>query len=72
MKKELKFKEAFERLEKIVNELETDSVDLESVVKKYEEGTELVRALKEKLSVMNVKITELRQKLGDDSENEKD
>ena len=41
MKEELSFEEAMTNLEKIADELEKDDLDLDTSVKKFEEGMEL-------------------------------
>ncbi len=42
---EIKFEKAVERLEKIVDELESGSLDLDESLKAYEEGVKLNQAL---------------------------
>ena len=46
---ELKYEEALKRLEKLVGELEGAGLDLETRLKKFEEGTKLARLLLKKL-----------------------
>ena len=46
---ELKYEEALKRLEKLVAELDRSELDLESRLKKFEEGTKLARVLVKKL-----------------------
>ena len=43
---EVKFEKALERLEKIVEELESGNIPLEEALKKYEEGVKLCRICK--------------------------
>ena len=45
----LKFEQALERLEKIVAEMESAELPLDDVLKRYEEGTRLVRFCAKKL-----------------------
>ena len=46
---ELKYEEALKRLEKLVAELDRAELDLETRLKKFEEGTKLARLLLKKL-----------------------
>lgn len=46
---ELKYEEALKRLEKLVGELDGADLDLEARLKKFEEGTKLVRLLLKRL-----------------------
>ena len=48
--KDLTFEEALEKLEKIVNQLESGQIKLEDAVKVYEEGIELKKLCEKKLS----------------------
>lgn len=43
------FETAIERLEHIVEEMESDKLPLEDLLKRYEEGTKLVKVCQEKL-----------------------
>ena len=60
---ELKFEKALERLEKIVEELETGNIPLDEALKKYEEGVRLSRACSEKLAQAEKKIQILAKTL---------
>jgi exodeoxyribonuclease VII small subunit len=60
---ELKFEKALERLEKIVEELETGDIPLEEALKKYEEGVRLSRICSEKLTQAEKKIQILTKSL---------
>jgi exodeoxyribonuclease VII small subunit len=62
MKKVIKFKEAFNRLENIVSELESEDVDVEEAVNKYEEGLRLVGLCKEKLEEVEMRVKEIKNK----------
>ena len=53
---ELKYEEALKRLEKLVAELDTSEVDLETRLKKFEEGTKLARMLLKKLDQAKKKV----------------
>ncbi len=63
MTEEIKFEKALERLEKIVEELETGNISLDEALKKYEEGIRLSRACQKKLSEAEKKIEILTRSL---------
>jgi len=46
---ELRYEEALKRLEKLVAELDQAELDLDTRLKKFEEGTKLARLLRKKL-----------------------
>lgn len=60
---ELKFEKALERLEKIVEDLESGNIPLEDALKKYEEGVKLCRICTQKLSQAETKIESLTKSL---------
>lgn len=60
---ELKFEKALERLEKIVEDLESGNMPLEDALKKYEEGVKLSRLLNQKLTQAESKIEVLTRTL---------
>jgi exodeoxyribonuclease VII small subunit len=53
---ELKYEDALKRLEKLVGELDASELDLETRLKKFEEGTKLARALLKKLDQAKKKV----------------
>ena len=53
---ELKYEEALKRLEKIVAELDRSELDLETRLKRFEEGTKLARLLMKKLDQAKKKV----------------
>lgn len=63
MTEEVKFEKALERLEKIVEELESGNIPLDEALRKYEEGVKLSRACSEKLSQAEKKIQVLTKSL---------
>ena len=63
MEPELKFEKALERLEKIVEDLESGNMPLEEALKKYEEGVKLSRLLSQKLTQAESKIETLTRTL---------
>lgn len=56
------FEESIQRLEKIVADMESAELPLEDVLKKYEEGTRLVRFCSQKLEEAEKKIELLSKK----------
>jgi len=58
----LTFEQAIQRLEKIVADMEGAELPLEDVLKKYEEGTRLVRFCNQKLEEAEKKIEVLTKK----------
>src|SRR5712691_13230377 len=56
------FEQAIQRLEKIVADMEAAELPLEDVLKKYEEGTRLVRFCNQKLEEAEKKIEVLAKK----------
>ena len=63
MSEEIKFEKALERLEKIVEELESGDLPLEEALKRYEEGVKLSRTCSEKFSQVQKKIQVLTKTL---------
>ncbi len=57
MEKELSFEEAMQKLEKIADELEKDNLDLDTSVKKFEEGMKLSQKCNQMLNEAEKKIT---------------
>lgn len=53
------FEAQLERLEAIVDELEAGGLPLDATFAKYEEGVKLVRACRERLSVVERRVEEL-------------
>ena len=53
---EIKYEEALKRLEKLVAELDRSELDLETRLKKFEEGTKLARLLVKKLDQAKKKV----------------
>ena len=53
---EVKYEDALKRLEKLVSELDRSELDLETRLKKFEEGTRLARLLLKKLEQAKKKV----------------
>lgn len=63
MPEEIKFEKALEKLEKIVEDLESGDVSLDEALKKYEEGVKLSRTCQSRLSQAEKKIEVLTKSL---------
>ncbi|MCX8157202.1 MAG: exodeoxyribonuclease VII small subunit [Verrucomicrobiae bacterium] len=64
--KELPFEEAMDRLEKVVQKLETEELPLEELLRTYTEGVELARSCRRKLTDAELKIRQLEQILAEE------
>ena len=63
---EVKYEDALKRLEQLVAELDRSELDLETRLKKFEEGTRLARALVKKLDQAKKKVELLvKTRVGD-------
>jgi exodeoxyribonuclease VII small subunit len=60
---EVSFEDAVEKLESIVEEMESDELPLDKLLVRYEEGTKLVKACEEKLQSAEMRITQLEETL---------
>ena len=60
---EIAFEEAVEKLETIVQEMESDELPLETMLVRYEQGAKLVKVCEEKLQSAESRITQLEEKL---------
>lgn len=65
MAKKQTFAEAFAELESITEWFETQNVDLDEGVKKFERGLELAKQLKEKLAEVENTVVTLKKKFAD-------
>ena len=61
-KKQPSFAEAFAELEELTEWFETEEVDLDEGLKKFERGLELAQVCKKKLSEVENKVTTLKKK----------
>ena len=68
MDSELKFEKALERLEKIVEDLESGNLSLDEALKRYEEGVKLSRLCTQKLTQAENKIETLTKALNENLE----
>ena len=55
------FEEALQKLEAVVEAMESDDLPLETLLAKYEEGAKLVKICQEKLAEAEVKIQQLEK-----------
>lgn len=60
----LSFEEALKKLEAIVEAMEADDLPLETLLARYEEGTQLARLCQEKLAEAELKIAQLEKIAG--------
>jgi exodeoxyribonuclease VII small subunit len=58
---EIKFEKAIQRLEKIVDDLETGELDIDKSLEIFEEGIKMSRVCSKKLSEAEAKIEKLTQ-----------
>ncbi len=58
------FNESFQELEKIVEDLESNKVDLEESLAKFERGLELAEQCKKRLSEVENKVVSIKKKFG--------
>ena len=63
--KPLNFAQAFEELEAITAWFEKEEVDLDEGLKKFERGLELAKACKDKLSEVENKVKEIKEKFAE-------
>ncbi len=64
------FGASFSELEKIVAKFENEEVDLEEGLKDFEQALSLARSLKERLSIVENKVVEIKKKFKDVVEDE--
>lgn len=64
-KKTFNFAKAFEELETITEWFESEEVDLDEGLKKFERGLELAKQCKEKLGEVENKVKEIKEKFAD-------
>lgn len=60
------FEEALQRLETIVESMESDDLPLEQLLTRFEEGTRLARLCQNRLADAEIKIQKLEQDLAGD------
>lgn len=70
MSKKISFADAFSELESITEWFETQNVDLDEGVKRFERGLELAKQLKEKLASVENTVVTLKKKFSDIDNNQ--
>ncbi|QSR88636.1 exodeoxyribonuclease VII small subunit [Methylacidiphilum caldifontis] len=70
--KEMRFEEAFKKLQEIVNSLESGQLPLEDLLQKYEEGKRLLKICDEKLNQAEQRIIVLSQRENNGVQNKDD
>lgn len=65
MSKKTDFKQQLEELEHIVEWFESEEVDIDQALEKFERGMELASNLEKQLSEMENKVQEITQKFND-------
>ncbi|MBN2830003.1 MAG: exodeoxyribonuclease VII small subunit [Candidatus Cloacimonetes bacterium] len=61
---EMKLEKALQRIEEIVELLESGDLELEETIQYFKEGTELVKFCSSKIDSLELKITQLTSQLG--------
>ena len=61
---EISFEEAAEKLESIVEAMESDELPLEKLLVRYEQGAKLVKICEGKLEAAEKRITQLEKSMG--------
>lgn len=64
-KKNTDFEKSLERLEKVVDEMESGALNLEEMIRHFEEGSQLVGLCTKKLNEVEQKIEKLVKKDGE-------
>ena len=60
---DISFEDAVEKLDSIVEEMESDDVPLDKMLVRYEEGAKLVKLCEKKLKAAETRITQLEENL---------
>lgn len=63
-KEELRFEEAMESLENIIERMETERIPLDDLLKDYEEGTKLLKLCRERIESARARIDQINKELG--------
>ncbi len=63
-KQELRFEEAMESLENIIDRMETERIPLDDLLKEYEKGTKLLKLCRERIENARAKISKINKDLG--------
>ncbi len=60
---ELRFEDAIERLEEIIERMETERVPLDDLLKDYEEGTNLLKVCRDRIGAARLRVEKINQDL---------
>ena len=60
---ELRFEDAIERLEEIIERMETERVPLDDLLKDYEEGTNLLKTCRERIGAARLRVERINKDL---------
>ncbi|MDP6859006.1 MAG: exodeoxyribonuclease VII small subunit [Verrucomicrobiales bacterium] len=63
----LQFEEAIEKLESIIERMESEQIPLEELLKDYEEGTKLLKLCRDRIDGARQKIDKINKELTDGS-----
>ena len=63
-KQELRFEEAMENLESIIDRMETERIPLDDLLKEYEEGTKLLKLCRDRIENARARIDQINKDLG--------
>jgi exodeoxyribonuclease VII small subunit len=63
-KQELRFEEAMESLENIIERMETERIPLDDLLKDYEEGTKLLKLCRDRIETARARIDQINKELG--------
>lgn len=64
--KKTSFAEQYKRLEEVTRWFESDGIDLDEALKKFEEGLSLVKDLKKHLNEIENKVVDIKKQLKED------
>lgn len=69
-KTDIKYQEAFDELQGIVNEIENEDVDVDQLTEKVKRATELIKICKEKLKTTKESVQKVLAELDQEMNNE--
>lgn len=61
-KKQLSFGQTFSQLERLTEELESETIDLDEAIAKFERGLQLAQQLKAKLRSVEQRVEKIRER----------
>jgi|WetSurSiteA1Bulk_404760.scaffolds.fasta_scaffold1084599_1 exodeoxyribonuclease VII small subunit len=72
MGKDYTIKEAFEELDKISSDLESEELEVEEMLPKYKRGLELIQFIKKRLSEVKIEIKKIKEEYQEIEKEEED